>query len=50
MATTKYLDHSGLTYLWSKLKALIPSKTSDLTNDAGFLTIATLPVYDGSVE
>lgn len=27
----------------------IPSKTSDLTNDSGFLTLSTLPVWDGSV-
>lgn len=30
-------------------KPTIPSKTSDLTNDAGFLTLGTLPIYDGSV-
>lgn len=30
-------------------KPSIPSKTSDLTNDSGFLTLATLPIYDGSV-
>ena len=46
----KYLDYSGFTYFWGKLKALIPTKTSDLQNDSGFLTLSTLPVYDGSVE
>ena len=28
----------------------IPTKVSDLTNDTGFITLADLPVYDGSVE
>lgn len=28
---------------------VIPSKTSDLTNDSGFLTLATLPIYNGGV-
>lgn len=27
----------------------VPTKTSDLTNDSGYLTLATLPIYDGSV-
>lgn len=30
-------------------KPTIPSKVSDLTNDSGFLTLATLPIYDGTV-
>lgn len=34
----KYLDQNGLLYLWGKIKALIPTKTSQLTNDSGFLT------------
>lgn len=25
----------------------IPTKVSDLTNDSGFLTLATLPIYNG---
>lgn len=42
------------TYTASEVGALpssttIPSKTSQLTNDSGFLTLATLPIYDGSV-
>lgn len=42
------------TYTASEVGALpstttIPSKTSQLTNDSGFLTLSTLPVYDGSV-
>ena len=28
----------------------VPTKTSELTNDAGFLTLADLPVWDGGVE
>lgn len=27
----------------------VPTKTSDLTNDSGFLTLATLPIYNGGV-
>ena len=34
----KYLDKDGLLYLWGKIKAKIPTKTSDLTNDSGYLT------------
>lgn len=30
------LDKTGLNYLWSKIKAKIPTKTSQLTNDSGF--------------
>ncbi len=30
-------------------KIAVPSKTSDLTNDSGYLTLSTLPIYDGSV-
>ncbi len=59
----KYLDSTGLTYLWAKIKAwvqtyvsygngtitigtndvAIPSKTSDLTNDSGFITTSDIP-------
>lgn len=28
----------------------VPSKVSDLTNDSGFLTLATLPIWDGGVS
>ena len=27
----------------------VPTNTSHLTNDSGFLTLATLPIYDGTV-
>ncbi|MCQ2978205.1 MAG: tail fiber protein [Clostridia bacterium] len=33
-----YLDNNGLRHLWDKIKGLIPTKTSDLTNDSGFIT------------
>ena len=48
-----YLDNSGLSYFWSKIKAfvnsLIPTKVSELQNDSGYLTLSTLPKYDGTV-
>lgn len=37
----KVLDLSGLQYLWSKIKAKIPTKVSDLTNDSGFISSTT---------
>lgn len=39
----KYLDDNGLLYLWSKIKAAIPTKTSSLTNDSGFITSKDIP-------
>lgn len=36
----KYLDDNGVRYLWTKLKNNAPTKTSDLTNDSGFITSA----------
>lgn len=41
MNSLKVLDLSGLQYLWGKLKALIPTKVSDLTNDSGFISSTT---------
>ena len=38
----KYLDNTGLTHLWDILKTKIPTKTSDLTNDSGYLTSEAL--------
>ena len=40
---TKYLDSNGLLYFWSKVKAAMPKKTSQLTNDSGFITISDVP-------
>lgn len=37
----KYLDLAGLQRLVNKIKELIPTKTSELTNDSGFLTSVT---------
>lgn len=43
----KYLDNDGVLYLWGKVKSLVsgavPTKTSDLTNDSGFITSADVP-------
>ena len=40
--STKYLDITGLSYFYGKIKAhitsVLPTKTSDLTNDSGFIT------------
>ena len=51
---SNYLDKTGLTYFWGKIKAYIasvlPTKTSDLTNDSGFITgyTETDPVFSAS--
>ena len=37
MSTTKYVDLSGLSRFKTKLQDLFPTKTSDLTNDSGFI-------------
>ena len=31
-------------------KPTIPTKTSDLNNDSGFITLSDLPIYDGGVS
>lgn len=38
-----YLDSDGLRYLWTKIKSIVPTKTSDITNDSGFITDADIP-------
>lgn len=48
MATEKRtLDANGVLYLWNKIKSFIteklPTKTSQLTNDSGFITGADIP-------
>jgi hypothetical protein len=49
----KGLDENGVLYMWSKVKTFvsdaigkisIPSKTSDLTNDSGYITKSDVPV------
>ena len=48
----KALDENGVLYLWGKVKTYVataianiklPSKTSDLTNDSGFITAKDVP-------
>lgn len=39
----KYLDSNGLLYLWTKIKGAMPKKTSELTNDSGFITSSDIP-------
>lgn len=41
--SVSYLDENGLTYFWGKIKTNIPTKVSDLTNDAGYITTETDP-------
>lgn len=47
--SVSYLDSNGLLYFWQKIKNVfakttdIPTKTSDLTNDSGFITSADIP-------
>lgn len=36
--STIYLDKTGLGLVWNKIKGLIPTKVSDLTNDSGYIT------------
>lgn len=47
MATKKYVDYDGLLYFKQKLQtwvnSALPSKTSELTNDSGFITSADVP-------
>ena len=44
-----YHYSDGAIRLWTGAKA-IPTKTSDLTNDSGFITLADLPIYNGGVS
>ena len=45
----KYVDNDGLLYFWQKIKNTfaktsdVPTKTSDLTNNSGFITIEDVP-------
>ena len=43
MSQRKTLDENGVLYLWGKIKALMPSKTSQLTNDSGYITSGDIP-------
>ena len=42
------LKTNGTTVYWGTIT--VPTKTSDLTNDSGYLTLSTLPIYDGTVS
>lgn len=42
-----YEYKDGHVRLWSN--SYVPTKVSELTNDSGYLTLSTLPIYDGSV-
>lgn len=44
-ANKKYVDDSiaGITI------PIVPTNVSSFTNDSGYLTLATLPIYDGTV-
>jgi len=41
MAQRTFLDYDGLQRFLNNLKTIIPTKTSDITNDSGFLTSAS---------
>ena len=46
----KYLDEKGLSYFWNKIKAKIPSKTSELTNDSNFISSESDPTVPYHVK
>lgn len=43
MAIRKFLDLTGAQYLKNKIVEKIPTKTSDIANDSGFITIDQVP-------
>lgn len=43
-----YLDETGLAKVWNKIKALIPTKTSELLNDSGFATQSQIPTVNNA--
>lgn len=44
---SKYLDNNGVLYFWQKIKELVNknkvTKTSELTNDSGYITASQVP-------
>ena len=42
MSSISYLDKTGLALVWEKIKSIIPKKVSDLTNDSGFISSASV--------
>ena len=45
-STTQYLSNKGT---WENVPT-VPTNVSSLNNDAGYLTLSTLPVYNGGVS
>ena len=48
MSTKKYLDLDGLSHFWLLVKNLIPTATSDLTNDSNFVSDANYTHTDNN--
>lgn len=42
-------NRTDITMTQAAITNAIPTNVSDLTNDSGFLTLSTLPIYDGTV-
>lgn len=42
---SKFLNDTGLAYFWAKIKALIPTKISDVTNDSQYVTESWVEQY-----
>lgn len=42
--------HNDIRLSIKELSSQIPTKTSELTNDSGYLTLSDLPIYNGGVE
>lgn len=45
MSSYNYLDKAGVGNLWNKIKGIVPTKVSDLTNDSGYVTTDTNTTY-----
>lgn len=45
MSSYNYLDKTGLGEFWAKIKGIVPTKVSDLTNDSGYVTTDTNTTY-----
>lgn len=50
MSNYDWVDIDGTKAALRDLDSRIPTKVSDLTNDSGYLTLATLPIYNGGVS
>lgn len=51
---SKYLDPTGLQYVWQKMKqyvgSAVPKKTSELTNDSGFSSVSVSQVVSSGTK